>query len=216
MRHPLCVTRISWPDTGCSILVSRRAPVAEHDDGHGTLTTAWEVPPQVILEVEEWCGTSDEADLVRALEEVYRLPGALGPRAEFSGAMWRWLTGGVLNLTQHAGSAEQVAEGVVEPGDKARVRELLTLTVDESDDVNVLHERAKALVDIARAEGVRRVMVGGEFSLTVVLVRRLARAGFQPVLALSERVSVDGPDGKKTSVFKHRGFKSATLGMGDL
>lgn len=53
----------------------------------------------------------------------------------------------------------------------------------------------------------RRVLVQGEFSLCNEVWKRLTALGFQPVVATSERKSVDLGDGKKTTVFKFVQFR---------
>ena len=53
----------------------------------------------------------------------------------------------------------------------------------------------------------RQVLVQGEFSLCAELWPRLAAMGFVPVVACSERVSIDNGDGSKTAVFKFVKFR---------
>ena len=53
----------------------------------------------------------------------------------------------------------------------------------------------------------KRVLVQGEFSLCNEIWKKLGAMGFQPVVATSERQSVDLGDGKKTTVFKFVQFR---------
>jgi hypothetical protein len=52
-----------------------------------------------------------------------------------------------------------------------------------------------------------KAMIGGApFFMPVLAQMLLRRFGIKAVYAFSKRVAVDGPDGTKTSVFKHMGF----------
>lgn len=148
-----------------------------------------------------------------------------------------WTPWGVLNLTQHAASPEQLAEGVRDAVPLEVRKDLLTVPAGDLleetgyDSVyDVLYERARALVGLAREEWARlyggplapvyegpetwpRVMIGGLGALMAPLAACLRRAGFKPVYAVSDRVSVDLPDGKKASVFKHLGWSPGDLGV---
>lgn len=123
----------------------------------------------------------------------------------------------ILNLTQHAATAEQLAAGVVDfdSANRAKLSALLTFatlpTMDEVADV------ATAIADLAIYEGETedgvipsRAMIGGAPFLMRSLERALIAVGVTPCYAFSERVSVErtADDGSvvKTNVFKHVGF----------
>lgn len=85
----------------------------------------------------------------------------------------------ILNLTMHAATAPQTAEGVVEPDDKQAVKALLLFQGMPS--VEEIAERAEALV----------------------------QRGIRPLYAFSERRSVEEEvDGEvvKKNIFVHLGF----------
>lgn len=114
---------------------------------------------------------------------------------------------GIINLTQHHASPEQLKSGVFEPDDKETVKSLLTFvgmpTMEE------VKKRAEALAEIAVQENAEYAMIGGAPYLMAPLHMALLRKEIQPLYAFSERVSVEKVEGGetiKTSVFKHVGF----------
>ena len=113
----------------------------------------------------------------------------------------------ILNLTQHSASEEQIAAGVIEPSDKAKVKALLTFTSMPS--MEEVWDRACELAAVADSEGVDKVMIGGAPYLMARLERALQNYDMQAVYAYSERVSteivVDGVTHKAGS-FRHLGF----------
>lgn len=109
-----------------------------------------------------------------------------------------------INLTQHTATTEQ---GCQEPGNKSAVQALLT--IDEIPTNAELTRRANALALIALEAGANEAMIGGAPFFMPVLERALSAAGIAPVYAFSRREAVDGPDGKKVSVFRHIGFVPA-------
>lgn len=119
----------------------------------------------------------------------------------------------ILNLTQHPATPEQVAEGVFEPKDKEKVKNLLTF--EKIEDCSEKWTRAKILAELAKEEfasnnGIGYAMIGGAPFFMRALENSLMKAGVIPVYAFSQRISVEtvGTDGKvtKASVFKHVGF----------
>jgi hypothetical protein len=115
----------------------------------------------------------------------------------------------ILNLTQHAASAEQVAAGVVELQDKASVHRLLTF--EACPDRETIRARAEALAEIARASGAEAAMLGGAPYLMGPLEAALRSAGIRPVYAFSQRAGVEEelqPDGsvRKVQLFRHAGW----------
>lgn len=114
----------------------------------------------------------------------------------------------MLNLTQHAATAEQLAAGVVEPADKKQVQELLTF--NELPSAGDIAQRAEALAQLAKAAGAKVAMVGGAPFFMAPLEKSLRAVGIKSAYAFSKRESVDEkqPDGsvKKTQTFRHAGF----------
>ena len=115
----------------------------------------------------------------------------------------------ILNFTQHAATAEQVAAGVIDlmQHDLASLKELLNFvglpTADE------IYERAYAIAALAENLFAETVMVGGAPFLMPVLQKALQMRGITVLYAFSERVSVEKlVDGVvvKTNEFKHVGF----------
>lgn len=128
----------------------------------------------------------------------------------------------ILNLTQHKATPDQVAAGVIDlsDDDRAILSRLLTMRAedfqfeDDGDEYFPRYHPKKEIIDakinqiitIAQKYHCEAAMVGGMPYLIYVLKDHLRRKNIIPCEAFSERVSVDGPDGKKTSVFKHLFF----------
>jgi len=115
----------------------------------------------------------------------------------------------ILNFTQHAATAEQVAAGVIDlmQHDLASLKALLNFvglpTADE------IYERAYAIAALAENLFAETVMVGGAPFLMPVLQKALQMRGITVLYAFSERVSIEKiVDGVvvKTNEFKHVGF----------
>ena len=118
----------------------------------------------------------------------------------------------VLNLTQHAATADQAAAGVVEPADKRAVQALLTF--EELPDAQEILRCATALAEVARESGHPEAMIGGAPFFMAPLEHALAKVGVKALYAFSKRESVEVHDPKtgevkKTQVFKHTGFVEA-------
>ena len=123
----------------------------------------------------------------------------------------------IVNLTQHAASAEQLAAGVVDLslGDRALVAGWLSF--DECPASSDIGWRAECIADVAEMgdapERPRAAMIGGAPWLMGPLASALRSKGIAPVFAFSARESVDvaQPDGsiRKTAVFRHRGWVDA-------
>ena len=107
----------------------------------------------------------------------------------------------ILNLTQHVATAEQISAGVVEPVDKARVQALLTF--NSVQDCTEMKSRAAALTQICLDAGCTSAMIGGAPYFMGILEKQLSMAGIPPLYSFSVRESIDLPDGRKSSVFKH-------------
>jgi hypothetical protein len=117
----------------------------------------------------------------------------------------------ILNLTQHAATAEQLDAGVVEPTNREAV--CAALTFYEPPPKGDILWRCRRLCDIAQAEKAYAVMIGGAPWLMPTLERWLLGEGIQPLYAFSTQESVDTvqSDGsvRKTAVFRHVGFVPA-------
>lgn len=114
------------------------------------------------------------------------------------------------NLTQHAGSPEQIAEGLVEPS--AEEKKMITSLLDF---VNIpskeeMAERAEKLAQISYQSGCNSAMIEGAPYFLAPLEVALMRRGIIPFYAFSRRESVDEvqSDGsvRKVTVFRHAGW----------
>lgn len=113
----------------------------------------------------------------------------------------------ILNLTQHLALDTQVQEGVYEPSDKKKIKELLTFEgCPHKEDIQ---KRAKALADVAVSEGAEAAMIGGAPYLMGTLETALKAAGVQPLYSYSlrdvEEIVVDGATIKK-QIHRHLGW----------
>ena len=119
----------------------------------------------------------------------------------------------IVNLTQHAATAEQQAQGVLDLQGEALSDLKALLTFNELPTPGSIAARALALA--AFAEGCEAAMIGGAPYLMPVLEAALLEAGVLPLYAFSRRESVDVPqeDGsvRKTAVFRHLGFVQGAL-----
>lgn len=117
----------------------------------------------------------------------------------------------IINLTQHAETAEQAAQGVFSPEDPANVAVIRTLlTFDTLPTKAEIEARAQTLAQIASEEGADAAMIGGAPYLMGALENALKARGIKPLYAFSIRESVEKtlPDGsiQKVNIFKHQGF----------
>lgn len=113
----------------------------------------------------------------------------------------------ILNLTQHNALEKQVQEGVYEPSDKRKVKELLTFEgCPQKEDIR---QRAKALAEMAVSEGAEAAMIGGAPYLMGSLETALKAVGVQPLYSYSlrdvEEVVIDGATVKK-QIHRHLGW----------
>lgn len=123
----------------------------------------------------------------------------------------------IVNLTQHAASADQVDAGVVDLtiGDRALLAGWLTF--DQCPAAKDIGWRAECIADLAdpgdAPEPPHAAMIGGAPWLMGPLAAALRAKGIAPVFAFSARESVDTvqADGsiRKTAVFQHRGWVDA-------
>jgi hypothetical protein len=114
----------------------------------------------------------------------------------------------IVNLTQHAATAEQIAAGVVEPPLKEEVCRLITF--EDLPTIEKIRWRAGVVASIAKVSGCEAAMIGGAPFFMAPLERALVAVGVKPLYAFSKRESAEEkqPDGsvKKTQVFRHIGF----------
>lgn len=113
----------------------------------------------------------------------------------------------ILNLTQHAATAEQTADGVFEPMDKELVKYLLTF--DRLPSAGGLEAASHCLAAIALEHEAEKALIGGAPFLMAPLELALRELGIIPVYAFSVRESTENLiEGAvvKTNVFKHVGF----------
>lgn len=127
----------------------------------------------------------------------------------------------ILNLTQHAATADQLAAGVVDltADQQQELKQLLTF--DTLPDLDELKDRATKVAELARLAfealgvetGNRRnkpvAMIGGAPFFQAALEWALLGEYIKPVYAFSQRVSVETQTESgvvKTSEFKHMGF----------
>lgn len=120
----------------------------------------------------------------------------------------------VVNLTQHNATEEQQAQGIVDVSNVQELRYALTF-VGMPTKENIVN-RAAVIVQIAKANGAKKAMIGGAPYLMTELERQLVSAGIVPCYAVSDRVTIEEtlPDDsvKKTSVFKHIGLYEVIYG----
>jgi len=127
----------------------------------------------------------------------------------------------ILNLTQHAATPEQIAQGVVDLPAELRAELSRLLTVDELPTRVELKARCEQIAEMVfktEAENApTAVMVGGAPWMMAHLVEALHNAGVvQCLAAFSRRESVERTDPAtgavtKTAVFRHIGFMECAL-----
>ena len=132
-------------------------------------------------------------------------------------------TGFVVNLTQHAFSADQLAEfqlAGVEVIDLDTVHIRAQISFESMPSRDEITQRARDLarwvwtqVEALEAKGIVDVsrpiyaMIGGAPFFMGPFERALSACDMAPCYAFSKRVAVEDPaTGQKTSVFKHEGF----------
>lgn len=118
---------------------------------------------------------------------------------------------GILNLTQHTATADQVVAGVVDLSADLRKELSSLLTFNTLPSAQDVQERAEAVRDFVfeKTFTMGAVMIGGAPFFMGALERVLKDEGLQVCYAFSARVSVEKEvDGivVKTMEFKHLGF----------
>jgi len=119
----------------------------------------------------------------------------------------------IVNLTQHEPTAEQTSAGVFNSQYWNAIKKYGTF--DAIPTYAGCFFRAKEIAQIAKASGATRAMIGGAPFFMRHLEDALRLQGIEALYAFSVRESVEEtlPDGsvRKTNVFKHVGFYSATM-----
>jgi hypothetical protein len=119
----------------------------------------------------------------------------------------------IVNLTQHAPTAEQTAAGVFNSPHWDPVKVLSTF--DEMPQYSTCFFRAREIAQIAKASGATRAMIGGAPFFMRHLEDALHMQGIEALYAFSVRESTEQsqPDGsvRKVNVFKHVGFYPASM-----
>jgi len=119
----------------------------------------------------------------------------------------------IINLTQHAPTAEQTAAGVYNPTHWETVKSLGTF--ETVPQYSTLFFRAREIAQIAKSAGATRAMIGGAPFFMRHLEDALHMQGIEALYAFSVRESREEtlPDGsvRKVNVFKHVGFYPARM-----
>ena len=129
----------------------------------------------------------------------------------------------IINLTQHAATAEQVAVGVVDLPAEQREALIDALTFESIPDAGEIRARAHDIAELACFNGLggddgddpfpSHAMIGGALWLMPPLAKELRLRSIEPVFAFSVRETEEKvqPDGsvKKVAIFRHAGFVQA-------
>ena len=114
----------------------------------------------------------------------------------------------IINLTQHAATPIQIADGVFEPSNKREIQSLLTFEgLPSAYEVN---KRAR-IIACHVPEGTKRAMIGGAPYLMAPLEFALLELGITPLYSFNTRQSVETLDPvtqvvTKTAQFVHSGW----------
>jgi hypothetical protein len=116
----------------------------------------------------------------------------------------------IINLTQHAATAEQIEAGVLNTSGAVKQRLQALLTFDTLPSREEIKNSALEIARMAKDHGAIFAMIGGAPFLMGLLEVALKVEGITPLYAFSVRESVEEtlPDGsvRKINVFKHVGF----------
>ena len=129
----------------------------------------------------------------------------------------------IINLTQHAATAEQGAVGVVDLPAEQREALIDALTFESIPDAGEIRARAHDIAELACFNGLggddgddpfpSHAMIGGALWLMAPLAKELRLRSIEPVFAFSVRETEEKvqPDGsvKKVAIFRHAGFVQA-------
>lgn len=115
----------------------------------------------------------------------------------------------ILNITQHAATAEQLTAGVVDLDTLNSALCRAALTFQTLPTMQTIRTQARFLASLCVMAGAKKALIGGAPYLMAELEQALLCFGVTPVYSFSERVSVEKTvDGKviKVNEFKHMGF----------
>lgn len=122
----------------------------------------------------------------------------------------------ILNLTQHAATADQLAAGVLDlPGaERAELVRLLTCdTLPTRQEIEARCADIAMLATLVFDEHPTQAMIGGAPWMMSAMEGALLDQGIEPVYAFSTRESVEQqqPDGsvRKVNIFRHAGWVPA-------
>lgn len=123
----------------------------------------------------------------------------------------------IWNATQHAATADQIEQGVVDLPVELRTQLAAALTFAELPTSEELRMRSIQVVGLIMTAGAKpgdKVMIGGAPFFMEELSHSVREMGMFPVFAFSRRESVEKqmPDGtvQKVAIFKHLGFVEPT------
>lgn len=111
---------------------------------------------------------------------------------------------GLLNITNHVATPDQIVDGVREPSNKEEIQRLITF--NDIPSVDELKDVASKVADIVQKEGYQQVMTGGAPYLDRFLREELDRRGIDSYYAYSKQEIIKNDDGSSTKIFKHQGF----------
>lgn len=116
----------------------------------------------------------------------------------------------IINLTQHAATADQIAAGVRDLTGTDRDQVIAALNFETLPTAADLADRAGTIALVAMLAGATKAMIGGAPYFMAPLESALRSAGITPVYAFSQRESSEDvqPDGsvRKVNFFRHCGF----------
>lgn len=129
----------------------------------------------------------------------------------------------IINLTQHAASAEQIAAGVQDLPAEQRGALVEALTFESLPTGAEIRDAAEIVAELSVQNGLgdnngdspipESAMIGGALWLMAPLAEALRRRGVAPVFAFSQRETQEQhlPDGslRKVAIFRHVGFVPA-------
>lgn len=127
----------------------------------------------------------------------------------------------IINLTQHAASAEQIAAGVVDMSAEQRAVLIKALTFESLPTRGEIVAAAEIIAELAASAGLAphilpdAAMIGGAMWLMAPLAAAVEARGIEALFAFSQRESIEElqADGSvhKTAIFRHVGFVPARV-----
>lgn len=164
-------------------------PVAQQEEPEPAAEELPVAEPAPVVELETVCDFSGTNDCDNVIAE--------------EGVM-------IINLTQHAATADQIAAGVRDLTGTDRDQVIAALNFETLPTAADLADRAGTIALVAMLAGATKAMIGGAPYFMSHLEFALKSAGITPVYAFSRRESVEEAqvDGsvKKINIFRHSGF----------